>query len=228
MTCYSTGTAVENDLRRALCKLHDQGIVRYFEDHTQKTDMPDFWVQFSRDKIDVSDLSERDRALILKTSEYGVWLEAKVRGKYSMENWPLFAKLGINDCDAFIEDDLTIRRLEWYGHGLSKYIVVGVNDGRICVYPAAVLNRLRHIALANREISGFSVPKGKWLLSLKWASQCTSMEQVILRTLGSCRKSAIWAGVLESISAPINIEGINAVQGIPRTHEHRKIDLEVR
>jgi hypothetical protein len=171
-------------------------------------------------------LSQQDAKVIFNKVKSGAFLEAKARGRYAINNWPMFAEMGISSGNAFIEDDLTIRRLEYHGDGLAKYLVVGTNDGRIVVYPAAVLNRLSLVRLANRPMKDSPLPKGKWLLSLKWGVEMTSMDDVVKLALASYRQGAEWAGVLESVSSPTNIVGIDNSQGIPRTHEHRALDLE--
>ena len=226
MTCYDRGSSVENDMRAAIERAKSKGIVLDFRDHTCSMSHPDFWVLFNPDKIDVRGLSARDVSLVIEAARPGVWFEGKSRKKYNMSNWSWFEKMNVSRDDAFVEDDLTIRRLEWYGHGINKYLVVGADDGRIVVYPAAVLNRLQQIRMANREQVGFPVPKGKWMMSLAWGVQCRSMDHVLVSALSAYRQGAQWAGVLESVSAPINIEGINDFQGIPRTQDHRMTDLE--
>ena len=226
MACYEKGSDVELDLGEAIKKAQADGLVLDYRENTKSFKLPDFWVLFNPDRINVSGLSDRDRDLILRKAESGAWLEAKVRSRYDIKNWPGFAKMGIKESDAFIEDDLTIRRLEYCGDGLSKYIVVGTNDGRIVVYPAAVLNRLSLVRLTNRKQQNSDIPKGKWLLSLEWGGKCKSMEAVLELALASYRQGAEWAGVLDSVKAPIDIEMIDDFQGIIRTQEHRNIDLE--
>ena len=143
-----------------------------------------------------------------------------------MKNWDGFGEMGISAENAFVEDDLTIRRMEYCGDGLAQYLIVGTESGRIFVYPASFLNRITLARLANRKFDDSPDLKGKWMLSLEWGTECKSMDVVVKFAFKAYRQGAEWAGVLESYSSPTEIEGVEYIQGIPRTQEHRQIDLE--
>lgn len=226
---YDGGESVENDVRLALEKAKLNGVIVDYEDNVTSCLKPDFKVKFDPKSLPGFDeLSSVDQSVITEIVSRGIFIEAKYRGYYNMENWGCFEELGVYSYrDAFIEDDLTIRRLDMWS-GFFGLIVVGTDEGEIYTFQTSMLNRAFKTKLVNRPIYDKTQQKGKWLIPLCIGTKMKDMYSLIVGISKAIIPAAGSCGVLQSIPASLEIENISETGGIDRTMEHRQKDLETK
>lgn len=222
---YNHGEDVEKATYLALCNARQKGIILDFDDNTNSFSLPDFKIRFDAESLNGFDkLPRHDQAIIRELVSRGAYIDVKYKGYYNLNSWPGFAELGvINSKDAFIEDDLTIRKLEILG-GFFGFLVLATQDGKIYSFQTALLNRSYRVKLVNRPQQGLFY-KGKWLLPVGIGVKLNSIEELILGIKASFVSGSGFCGVLDSVSAPTEIESISETAGEVRTQEYKDKDL---
>lgn len=201
----------ENDFKEFLGGLAEGGQLDGYEDFTDSMTRPDF-------KIKCKD------GLTL-------WAECKEKRKpYKIENWPDFERLEISESEAFIEDELSLRRLVYLG----PYSFLLIKDcslrDEITFYIFDILDimcvpKIRN----NRQMEGGL--KGKWLLNLRWASKCEDIDSMWRLMCDKSKGLEYQCGVEEGEKGqPTECHGDYhgesiGVGGVLRTNYYRSKDL---
>lgn len=222
---YSNGEEVEKATYLALCNAKQKGVIRDFEDNTNSFSLPDFKIIFDAESLSGFDkLPRHDQTIVRDLVNRGAYIDVKYKGHYNLNSWPGFAELGVTKSkDAFIEDDLTIRKLEILG-GFFGFLVLATQSGEIYSFQTALLNRSYRVKLVNRPQQGLFY-KGKWLLPVGIGVKLNSIEELISGIKASFISGSGFCGILDSIKAPTEIESISDIAGEVRTQEYKDKDL---
>lgn len=126
-----------------------------------------------------SEFTERRDRPDFKVSLRGappIWVELKEKKQpYNIDNWPIVRESGIPERHAFIEDELSVRRLMSYG--MYSFLVVKdrPHDHHI-VYDFHDLLHMPRIRV-NRDNGDHK--KGKWIMSYSWGVGFPRIKQTI-------------------------------------------------
>lgn len=137
-----------------------------FVDNTNSKSLPDFFIDCK--------------------SGTRVSLELKEKKKsYSLKNWPKFKPMGIEEEFAFIEDELSIRRLCYYGPHSFLLVYDQASSKSFYLFDLLDLFCVPK-ARTNRKVQ--SGLKGKWLLDLRWGVKLDSIDDLIPGLTGKFKK----------------------------------------
>jgi hypothetical protein len=225
MKVYNGGKSVEKDFREALDLAKLDGIISSYEDTTSSCNNADFIIFMNPAMlIGFDKLSDKDKKIIEYHVSRSIVVDVKFRGWYEMQNWPQFANLNIyNYKDAFITDDLAMRRLDHLG-GFLSFVIVGTDLGEIYSMHSAVLNSTDRVVFVNRKTSN-SILKGKRLFPIDIGNKIESMNKFITGIQKAFVRSAGANGLLNSIDPRLEIPNIVQFAGEFRTDQHRHDDL---
>ena len=141
-----------------------------FVDNTKSMYLPDFFIESkSGDKVSL-ELKEKKKS-------------------YSLKNWPKFKLMKIEEKFAFIEDELSIRRLCF--HGPHSFLLIYDKASTNSFYLFGLLDLFCiPKARTNRQVR--SSLKGKWLLDLRWGVALKNIDDLLpsLSTKFYTQKSA--------------------------------------
>lgn len=202
--------SIETDFDEILSKLKTSRVIDDYVDNTAATNKPDFILNVGPRKIAI-ELKEK-------------------RKPYNLNNWLAFKDIGVVDeRHAFIEDELSVRRLIYFGP-YSHLIIKDVAQGDLRLFSLLDLFCAPRVRV-NRPVYDSGNYKGKWLLGLRNATQFVAPDKLLRSVVANANKLDKYYGVGDDAQAYImSCHGtyhgeILREGGVPRTAEYRNQDL---
>lgn len=143
---------------------------------------------------------------------------------YNTKNWPKIKKSGIPEEDAFIVDEVSLRRL--LSHGMYSWILARDRPGgRLITFN---FHDLIHMPRYRVDRKNRSHHKGKWVLSFQWGDIHRSLHKALSTIYSSFRDVERIAGRTSEFPPVHCYEEFGREvpeQGVERTEEWKQKDV---